>query len=74
MTTKDVLLEVRQDVKLMARNVDILVSQNLDTRLNTVETWKDQLTGKMVAIAAVPTVLALWSILRDLGVVPALAP
>lgn len=70
MTTKDVLLEVRADVKLMAKDVGILVSQNLDTRLNAVETWKDQLTGKIIAIAAVPTALALWSILRDLGIVP----
>ncbi len=74
MTTKDVLLEMRADVKVMARNVDVLVSQNLNSRLDAVESWKDQMTGRMIAISAIPTVLALWSILRELGVLPTLTP
>lgn len=52
LTAKDLLVEVRRDVKDMAKNVDILVSQNLDSRLKAVESWKDQLTGKIVVVSA----------------------
>ncbi len=33
----DLLLEVRQDIKEMNKAVNILASQNLDSRLNTLE-------------------------------------
>lgn len=37
MTAKDVLLEVRSDVKDIGKNVDILVSQRLDERVKVLE-------------------------------------
>ena len=37
MTAKDVLLEVRNDVKDIGKNVDILVSQRLDERVKVLE-------------------------------------
>jgi len=52
LSAKDILVEVRRDIKDMSKNVDILVSQNLDGRLKAVESWKDQLTGKIVVVSA----------------------
>jgi hypothetical protein len=50
LTAKDVLLEVRADVKAMSRNVDVLVSQQLDSRLNQLETWRDRVDGRVSVI------------------------
>lgn len=52
MSTKDILLEVRDDVKDMKRNVDILVSQDLDSRITNIELWKARVSGSVIAIAA----------------------
>jgi hypothetical protein len=53
MTTKDILLEMRDDVKQVRLDVAVLVSQELNKRLDNVETWKDQLTGKIIVVSAV---------------------
>ena len=57
LTTKDILLEVRRDVRHMSTNVEILVSQDLDERLNALENWRAKSEGKSVAIAAIVSFL-----------------
>jgi hypothetical protein len=56
MTTKDLLLEVRDDVKAMGKDVSILVSQDLDKRVSTLEQaqWRiAAIAGTVGAIAGV---------------------
>lgn len=52
LSAKDVLLEVRTDVKKIGTNVDILVSQNLNNRVTAIETWKAGVIGKSAGIGA----------------------
>jgi hypothetical protein len=54
MTTHDLLLEVRRDVKSNVRRledingkVDIIISQNLDHRLNDIERWRHRVDGRV---------------------------
>jgi len=63
MTAKDLLLELRSDVKELNRSLLLLTAQDIpgalaavnkrvdinNDRLNLVESWKDQLTGRLVA-------------------------
>lgn len=58
MTAKDVLLEVRGDVKLMAGKVDILVSQNLNERVSALEKAQWKVAGIAAALGAVAGVVA----------------
>lgn len=79
LTTKEVLLEVRSDVKQVARDVGdlrsevtVLTSQNLDQRVNALEGWADRINGRVNALMVVVTVgggiigatLALVTLLR----------
>ncbi len=70
MSTHELVLEMRGDVKsnmrrLAALNgkVDTLVGQDLDHRLDDVESWTDKVDGRMsvltIAVASVGGVLAL---------------
>jgi len=63
LTAKDVLLEVRTDVKAMTRDLAVLTSQNLDQRVNAIESWKDRIDGRvtmlLVLVSVVGTVLGI---------------
>lgn len=50
LTAKDLLLEMRADVKAMSTTVNVIASQNLDQRLNTIESWKDRIDGRVTAL------------------------
>lgn len=58
MTAKDLLLEVRSDVKAIGRNVDVLVSQNLNDRVTTLERGQWKIAGIAAALGAVAGVVA----------------
>ena len=63
MTAKDLLLELRADVKDLNKSLLLLTARDIpgalvevnkrvdlnNDRLNSVESWKDQLTGRLVA-------------------------
>lgn len=53
LNAKDVLLEVRTDVKLIGKNVDILVSQNLNERVTALEKAQWKTAGVAAALGAV---------------------
>jgi len=53
-TAKDVLIEVRDEVRGMKSAVDVLVSQNLNNRVDDLERSRDELTG----LARISIVLA----------------
>jgi hypothetical protein len=59
LTSKEILQEVRADVKSIARSVDMLVGQNLDGRLHALEVWKEaaMLEGARAASDPSATVL-----------------
>lgn len=40
--TKELLLEMRADLKSVLRTTDVLASQRLDERLNSVEDWQNK--------------------------------
>lgn len=52
LTAKEVLLEVRTDVKQISRDVAILTSQNLDQRVNAIESWQDRVNGRISLLTA----------------------
>jgi hypothetical protein len=56
-TAKDVLIEVRDEVRAMTKSVDILVSQNLNERVQSLETSRDENRG-LARIAIVIAALA----------------
>lgn len=56
LTTKEVLLEVRADVKQIGRDVSILTSQDLDHRVNSLESWADRVNGRVNALIVVITI------------------
>lgn len=45
LTARDVLLELRQDVREMKTGVDILLSQNLGDRVTAIERWQNRVIG-----------------------------
>lgn len=57
LTAKDVLLEVRTDVKAMSRDLAVLTSQNLDVRVNAMESWRDRVDGRVGALTVAVTVI-----------------
>lgn len=57
LTTKEVLLEVRHDVKAMAKDVAILTSQELDNRVNALESWADRVNGRVNALIVLVSVV-----------------
>lgn len=68
-TAKDVLIEVRDEVRAMTKSVDILVSQNLNERVQSLETSRDESRGLakiaivIAALAGVATiVVAIFSV------------
>ena len=59
MTAKDVLLEVRSDVKGIAKNVDVLMSQNLDARLTALERSQMRGIGMAVGLSLAITLIGI---------------
>lgn len=64
LTARDVLIEVRTDVKAMKTGVDILLSQNLHDRVTAIERWQNRLIG-LGFIGAALAVIALGMQLVD---------
>lgn len=71
LTAKDVLIEVRDEVRFMRSAVDVLVSQNLDMRVDSLETSRDELRGLtrisivLASLAAVGSiVVAAFSVMQ----------
>lgn len=70
-TAKDVLIEVRDEMRLMRSSVDILVSQNLNERVTAVEGWQNRVIGLASSarvlgiIATVLSIVALGVTLGD---------
>jgi len=62
LTAKDVLLELREDVRSMRTSVDVLVSQDLSNRVTAIERWQNRLIG----LGMVGTLLALAAIALQL--------
>lgn len=58
LTAKELLLEVRADVKDIGHNVALLVGQNLDSRLHQLEVWREASVVAGVAASADPTATA----------------
>lgn len=56
MTTKDLLLELWQDVKELRKDMSVLTSQDLDERLSEVESWRDRVDGRVNALLVAVTV------------------
>ena len=63
LTAKDVLLEVRSDVREMRTAVDILVSQNLAERVTSIEKWQNRVIG----LGAVGSLLGLVALIMQLA-------
>lgn len=57
-TARTLLLEVRSDVKAIGKNVDILVSQNLNDRVSTLERGQWKIAGIAAALGAAAGVVA----------------
>ncbi len=51
MTTKEAIQEIRSDVREVRDAVRLLTAADLSSRVTTIESWKDQLTGKLIASA-----------------------
>lgn len=69
LSARDVLIEVRDEVKAMRSSVDVLVSQNLNERVQSLETSRDESRGLakvailIAALAGIATVVvAIFSI------------
>ena len=57
LTARDVLLELRDDVREMKRTVDVLASQNLDSRVSKLESAQWRIVGVATGASAVVTFL-----------------
>lgn len=57
MSTKDVLMELRTDVKAMSAVVTVMASQNLDQRVNALESWADRINGRVNVLMVVIGIL-----------------
>lgn len=53
LSARDVLLELRDDVRDMKTKVDVLASQDLDRRVSRLEQSQSKLLGQVAGIAAV---------------------
>ena len=71
-TAKDVLIEVRDEVRGMKSAVDILVSQDLNNRVDSLERSRDELRGLSRISIALASLAALGSIV--VGVVSMVRP
>jgi hypothetical protein len=45
LSARDVLLELRQDVRDMKSGVDVLLSQDLGNRVTVIERWQNRVIG-----------------------------
>lgn len=57
MSTKDVLLEVRADVKALTKTVDVIASQDLDARVTRLESWADRINGRVSILMVLVTII-----------------
>lgn len=57
LSARDVLIELRDDVREMKRTVDILASQNLDSRVTQLERQQSRQLGLTAGVAAAAGVL-----------------
>ena len=57
LTAKDVLLEVRTDVKAMTRDLAVLTSQNLGPRMDSLEDWRQRVDGRMTMLVILVSVI-----------------
>lgn len=62
-TAKDVLIEVRDEVRGMKTAVDVLVSQNLNQRVDDLERSRDELKGLSRISMVIATGAGLGSII-----------
>ena len=68
MTNKELLLEVRHDVKVLNTKVDILSSQDLHRRLSAAEEWQSRAAGRMdLIVRGIPLLSATLAILATVG-------
>lgn len=70
LTAKDVLLELRNDVKDMKSVVDVLAEQELNTRLNRVEAFQNRLIGISGAAAILGLIATTLAIINALRISP----
>lgn len=61
-TAKDVLIEVRDEVRGMKTAVDVLVSQNLNQRVDDLERSRDELRGLSRVSIILASLAALGSV------------
>jgi hypothetical protein len=64
LTARDVLIEVREDVRYLRTSVDVLASQNLDSRLSVLEDWRSHHDGQVSSLRNV--VLIFGSIIASI--------
>lgn len=64
LTAKDILLELRDDVREMKSGVDVLLSQKLDDRVTAIERWQNRIIG-IGLVGSLLSILALGSQLLD---------
>lgn len=50
MTQKELLLELRRDVRAMAKTLDIMAAQELHTRVSDLEKWRQRADGRIDTI------------------------
>lgn len=72
LSEKEILLELRQDVKHLSEGVAVLTSQDLHNRVRAIEDWKSQMVGAMkslrvgvamiVGILTILTIIVGWSV------------
>lgn len=68
MSNKELLLEVRTDVKALNTKVDILAAQDLHRRLSKVEDWQLKADGRMDTIMkGVPFLSSVIALLMTLA-------
>lgn len=71
-TAKDVLIEVRDEVRGMKSAVDILVSQDLNNRVDSLERSRDELRGLTRISIALASLAAVASVV--VGIVSMVRP
>lgn len=58
LTERDLLIELRNDAKIMRESLAVLTSQGLDNRVRSIEEWKAQMSGALTFVKVGVTVCA----------------
>ena len=69
MSLKELMLEMRGDVKHNSHQLDILVSQNLPPRVEVVEDWQTKADGRLDVVARAFKVFAAITVVVISGIV-----